>query len=57
MGDDDAGKRGVYFYLFPEAGDVRSEMMDALAGVARRHRVQEFPVTDDPSCIANQAPQ
>ena len=54
VGDDDVGKRWVYFYLVAETGDVRSEMTDALDGVSRRHRLQEFPVTDDPSWIANQ---
>jgi len=53
VGDNDPGKGWVYFYLFAEAGDVRSEMMDTLAGVASRHRLQEFPVTDHPTRIAN----
>jgi len=52
--DDHPRKRRGFFYLLAETADVRSEMMDTLAGVARRHRLQEFPVTDNPSCIANQ---
>jgi len=51
VGDDQPGKRRVYLYLLAETVDVCSEIMDA--GVARRHRLQEFLVTDDLSCIAN----
>jgi len=53
VGEDNPGKRWIYLYLLAETVDVCSEIMDALAVAARRHRLQEFRVTDDPSSIAN----
>jgi len=49
VGDDDPGKRWVYLYLLAETCNPLPKSADTCSG----HRLQELPVTDDLSCVAN----
>ena len=57
LGNNDPGKRWVYLYLLAETPDALPQIAHAAARLARSHHLQQFSVTDGPSCIADQACQ
>jgi len=53
MSYDDPGKRRVYLYSLAETRDQLAQNLATSPRVKVPYRLQEFPVTDDPSYVAD----